>query len=185
MSSWAPKAALLAFVALGLMWPVAGDRIKALVTPDAKGCAHSSDLPDPDRGKELRAAILCLLNEEREAAGLPPLARDPVLERAATDHARDMGRRSFYAHENPSGLSPDQRMREAGFDGQTSGENIHWGVGSNATPARIMRDWMESPGHRENILRPSFTRVGIGFASEPPEFMTGGLVGVYVQNFGG
>lgn len=67
MSSCAGKAVLLAFVGGALMWPVAGDRVKALVTPDAKGCAHSSDLPDPDRGTEARAAILCLLNEERDA----------------------------------------------------------------------------------------------------------------------
>lgn len=168
-----------------MLWPVAGDRIMALIEPDANGCAHSSDLPDPNRKSKLIAAVTCLLNHERTTRGLPPLERDGTLERAAQKHAEDMGRRQFSAHENPSGLTPDQRMRRAGFDGTSTGENIHWGVGSNATPARIMRDWMESPGHRENILRPNFRRVGVGVASEPPRFGAGQLVGVHVQNFGG
>ena len=168
-----------------LLWPVAGDRVQALIAGDEHGCAHSGDLPHPDSRAKLAGAVLCLLNAERAAHGLPALARDERLERSAQIHAEDMGRRRFYAHENPSGLSPHQRMREAGYDGSTTGENIHWGVGKNATPARIMRDWMNSPGHRENILRRSFTRVGVGVGSAPPRFGAGHVVGVYVQNFGG
>ena len=181
----ARQALALCFVAIALLWPVAGDHVRSLVTRDEAGCAHSSDLPTPEARDELADAIHCLLNAERAKQGLPPVERDPTLERAAQAHAEDMGRRRFYAHENPTGLTPDQRMRKAGFDGRTTGENIHWGVGHHATPARITRDWMNSPGHRENILRPVFTRVGIGVGAEPPEFAAGGLVGVYVQNFGG
>ena len=179
------SAIALVAVAAALLWPVAGDRIKTLFAGDAHGCPHSGDLPDPDSQRELSDAVLCLLNAERAARGLPPLARDARLDDAAQAHAEDMGRRRFYAHENPSGLSPHQRMRGAGYDGSSTGENIHWGVGAYATPARIMRDWMESPGHRANILRPSFTRVGIGVGSSPPKFGAGHVVGVYVQNFGG
>ena len=172
-------------VAAALLWPVAGDRVEALLAGDEQGCAHSGDLPGPGARAELAAAVLCLLNAERAREGLPPLARDARLDDAAQAHAEDMGRRRFYAHDNPSGLSPDRRMRAAGYDGSATGENIHWGVGRHATPARIMRDWMNSPGHRANILRRSFTRVGIGVASEPPQFGAGHVVGVYVQNFGG
>lgn len=96
-----------------------------------------------------------------------------------------MGRRHFYAHQDPDGTQPDERIRRAGFDGRTTGENIHWGVGANATPARIVDDWMDSPGHRANILRASFTRVGTGVGNDAPDPRADGPAGVYVQNFGG
>ena len=181
-----PRQVIALVVVVGaLLWPAIGDRVQSWVKPDEHGCAHSSDVPDPEDREALAGAVLCLLNHERATHGLPALTQDPRLSAAAQRHAEDMGRRRFYAHDNPSGLSPDQRMREAGYDGATTGENIHWGVGKNATPARITKEWMESPGHRGNILRPQFTRVGIGVAAEPPEFGAGPLVGVYVQNFGG
>jgi uncharacterized protein YkwD len=175
----------LAVVATALLWPLVGDRIQAAVTPDRDGCPHSSDLPSERNRAAARAAILCLLNRHRAEHGLPPLAEDPALEAAAQAHAEDMGRRRFFAHEDPDGVGPHERIERAGFRGSTTGENIAWGTRINATPTRIVDGWMASPGHRANILRREFTRVGTGIAYEPPIRPTPKPVGVYVNAFGG
>jgi uncharacterized protein YkwD len=172
-------------VALALLWPVVGDHIQAAVTPDRDGCAHTSDLPKPSTTAQARTGVLCLLNHHRAARGLPPLREDSRLQDAAQAHAEDMGRRDFYAHRNPDGLEPDTRIRSTGFEGRLTGENIHWGVGINATPARIVDDWMNSPGHRANILRRSYTHVGTGIGYDSPEALSRERAGVYVNNFGG
>jgi uncharacterized protein YkwD len=181
-----PKQAFaVALAAIALLWPVFGDRVQAMFTPDRDGCAHSSDLPDPARTAQARRAVLCLLNQQRVAHDLPPLVEDGRLQAAAQAHAEDMGIRNFYAHRNPDGIMPHRRIRAAGYDGPATGENIHWGIGLNATPARIVEDWMNSPGHRANILRITFTRVGTGIAYDAPEPLHRNHVGVYVNTFGG
>lgn len=185
MSVRSRQVLLVAFIAVVMLWPVVGDRVQAVATPDRDGCSHSSDLPSSGTRDEARAAVLCLVNQHRAEASLPPLTDDPTLQDAAQSHAQDMGDRDFYAHQNPDGTEPDQRIRRAGFAGSATGENIHWGVGVNASPARIVDDWMDSPGHRANILRASFTRVGTGVGYDAPDRRAQGQAGVYVQNFGG
>ena len=97
-----------------------------------------------------------------------------------------MAARDFYGHDTPDGLDPKSRIAAAGYPliGATVGENIHWGVEANATPVRIFHDWMTSPGHRANILRPDFTEVGVGVAHEAPRVSVDGRVGVYTTDFG-
>jgi len=179
------QAVCFALLGAGLLWQVAGEHLQAALAPDQHGCRHSSDLPAPETRAEARVAVLCLLNQQRAKHSLPPLTEDPRLESAAQAHADDMGRRDFYAHRNPDGLGPHQRIRAAGYDGPATGENIHWGVRLNATPANIVSDWMKSPGHRANILRRRFTRVGTGVAYDPPKAFYRERAGVYVNNFGG
>jgi uncharacterized protein YkwD len=182
----AQQAALVAVLAaVGLIWPVAGDNLRAALTPDRDGCPHSSDLPDPGQTTAARAAVLCLVNQHRAEHRLAALVEHPALQAAAQAHAEDMGCRDFYSHENPDGIGPHQRITSAGYRGRATGENIHWGVGINATPAQIVDGWMDSPGHRANILRREFTYVGTGVAYDAPELLTDGPVGVYVHNFGG
>jgi uncharacterized protein YkwD len=175
----------VAVVAGAFLWPVVGDHVRAALTTDSNGCAHSSDLPKESNVQEGRVAVLCLLNHHRAEHGLAPLAEDPRLEAAAQVHAVDMGARDFFAHENPDGVEPDARIRATGFDGAMTGENIAWGTRSASTAAEIVEGWMNSDGHRANILRPEFTRVGTGIAHDPPEEVRGDApVGVYVNNFG-
>ena len=179
---------VLAFVVLGaaLLWPVAGDRISAAFRSDPDGCEHAGDVPAPENADEGRAALLCLLNARRAEHGLPPLVEDEQLESAAQAHAHDMSARRYFAHRNPDGLSPHERIRRAGFAGRTSGENLYWGAGADGTPAAAVEGWMGSPGHRANILRPAFRRVGTGISYGAPER---GLErprgGVWVNAFGG
>jgi uncharacterized protein YkwD len=174
----------LGLLGLALLWPIAGDRIEAALTPDRGGCPHAGELPSADRLAEGRAAVLCLLNRERAAHGLPSLVEAAPLEAAAQAHAEDMGRRDFFAHRNPDGDDPDRRIRRAGFEGRTTGENLYWGTRIDATPAQAVDGWMHSPGHRANILRRSFASVGTGIALDAPEPLARNA-GVYVNTFGG
>ncbi|MFH8388749.1 CAP domain-containing protein [Streptomyces sp. NPDC018036] len=120
--------------------------------------------------------VVALTNTERAAAGLPPLGTDPTLTIAAQAHSADMVARDFYAHVSPEGSQPWDRAAAAGCTRRAIGENIACGQRS---PAEVVRGWMDSPGHRANILKPDFTHIGIGLAG-------GGRAGTYwTQLFGG
>ncbi|MCX5059840.1 CAP domain-containing protein [Streptomyces sp. NBC_00452] len=121
------------------------------------------------------AEVVDLTNRERARAGLPPLAGDPLLATAAQAHSADMVARSFYSHTSPEGTQPWDRAAAAGARRRSIGENIACGQRS---PAEVVDGWMNSPGHRANILKPDFTHIGIGFAG-------GGPAGTYwTQLFG-
>ncbi|MEV6594646.1 CAP domain-containing protein [Streptomyces acidicola] len=122
------------------------------------------------------AEVIALTNAERASAGLRPLADDPLLATAAQAHSADMVARAFYSHTSPDGGEPWHRAAAAGSTRRTIGENIACGQRS---AAEVVRGWMDSPGHRANILKPGFTHIGIGFAG-------GGAAGTYwTQLFGG
>ena len=102
--------------------------------------------------------MLRLVNRERHSRGLKPLKLDSQLRALARKHSRDMFERGYFAHKNPDGLDPFDRMRRAGFNYREAGENL-----AMAPTVEIAHDGlMNSPGHRENILDPKFGRVGIG-----------------------
>ncbi|WP_330285834.1 CAP domain-containing protein [Streptomyces sp. NBC_00576] len=121
------------------------------------------------------AEVTDLTNRERARAGLPQLASDFLLTRAAQAHSTDMVVRAFYSHTGPDGSQPWDRAAAAGSTRRTIGENIACGQRS---PAEVVDGWMNSPGHRANILKREFTHIGIGFAG-------GGKAGTYwTQLFG-
>jgi uncharacterized protein YkwD len=122
--------------------------------------------PRPD----LEAAMLQLVNKERVAAGLKPLAPDPELTEVARKHSADMFARGYFAHDTPEGQDPFERMREAGVRFTTAGENL-----ALAPSVRVAHTGlMNSPGHRANILQKDFGRLGIGI-------MDGGVRGIMVS----
>ncbi|MEU0195091.1 CAP domain-containing protein [Streptomyces afghaniensis] len=130
----------------------------------------------PDGLAGVAAAVTDLTNRERARAGLPPLAADPLLTAAAQAHSADMVARDFYSHTAPGGSRPWDRAAAAGSTRRSIGENIACGQRS---PAEVVEGWMNSPGHRANILKPGFTHLGVGFAG-------GGRAGTYwTQLFGG
>jgi len=125
--------------------------------------------PRPD----LEAEMLRLINKERIAAGLGALAPDPELTEVARRHSVDMFARGYFAHDTPENRDPFDRMREAGVSFLVAGENLAHGPTIQIAHTGLMN----SPGHRANILRPQFGRVGIGI-------MDGGKRGLMVtQNF--
>ncbi|MFJ9817389.1 sigma-70 family RNA polymerase sigma factor [Streptomyces sp. NPDC101151] len=103
--------------------------------------------------------VVALVNKERAAAGCGPLSENAQLEKAAQDHSDDMAARNFFEHTNPDGADPGQRITAAGYRWSTYGENIAKG---QQTPQAVMDSWMNSPGHRANILNCSFKEIGVG-----------------------
>jgi len=110
-----------------------------------------------------------LTNDERERAGITELREDRVLTQIARQHSADMLARDFFAHQTPEGQSTGERvaLQHRTLVGLT-GENI-WRASGNGLPTdadelgeMAVRSWMNSPGHRENVLRPSFTHLGLG-----------------------
>ena len=118
----------------------------------------------------LRQQALELANASRAEAGLPALEAGPILDEAAQGHADDMLARGYYDHVTPEGETPADRFRAAGgSEWALSGENIARCTGCEAPPdgARVEAfhaGWMQSTGHRENILEPGFDRFGFGIA---------------------
>jgi uncharacterized protein YkwD len=122
--------------------------------------------PRPDLEKQM----LDLVNQERQAAGLKPLEPDPELTEVARAHSADMFARGYFAHDTPEGISPFDRIRAAKVHFTTAGENLALAPTLSIAHTGLMN----SPGHRANILRPEFGRVGIGV-------MDGGMRGLMVS----
>jgi uncharacterized protein YkwD len=122
--------------------------------------------PRPDLEKQM----LDLVNRERAAAGLRPLAADPELTEVARRHSADMFARGYFAHDTPEGLTPFDRMHQSNVQFLTAGENLALAPTLSVAHTGLMN----SPGHRANILRPQFGRVGIGI-------MDGGMRGLMVS----
>ncbi|MBM4434458.1 MAG: serine protease [Chloroflexi bacterium] len=116
--------------------------------------------PDP----QAEAQMLALLNEERAAAGLRPLTLDPRLVPVARAHSEEMFRLRYFGHQSPQTGSPFDRLQWAGIRYSRAGENLAYAQ----SVAVAHRGLMASEGHRENILRPEFTRIGIGVISAGP-----------------
>jgi uncharacterized protein YkwD len=118
----------------------------------------------------LAAQVLALVNQERAAAGLAALQADAQAERAAKVHCEDMDGRSYFSHATPEGWSPTDRLTMTGASGYSAwAENIALG---QTTAQEVMNSWMNSAGHRANILG-NFTHLGVGVA------VSGGGGGTY------
>jgi uncharacterized protein YkwD len=107
---------------------------------------------------ELETRMLELVNQERARAGLRPLLPDPEARDVARAHSRDMLARGYFSHVTPDGKDPFDRLRAEGVRFLNAGENL--ALARNLAMAH--QGLMDSPGHRANILRPQFGRVGIG-----------------------
>lgn len=110
--------------------------------------------PDPAAEEQM----LELLNRERAGAGLAPLALDRELRDVARRHSQEMFDLGYFSHTSPVTGSPADRIQRAGIEARLAGENLAFAPSVRIAHAGLMN----SPGHRANILRPEFTRVGIG-----------------------
>ncbi|WP_159715313.1 CAP domain-containing protein [Geminicoccus flavidas] len=139
---------------------------------------------DPDNLPALREQALVAANADRDEHGLAPLELTEPLNQAAQAHARDMLARNYFAHESPDGRNVQDRYREhGGPEGRVVAENLAQCTGCPAEidAARIealQEGWMNSPGHRENLLTPELDQFGYGIAVEGDRL-------VAVQTFSG
>ena len=108
--------------------------------------------------------ILELVNSARANAGCPALTIDNRLTVAALDHSRDMANRGYFEHVSPDGITPWARMTAAGYNYSAAGENI--AAGYSSTDA-VFNGWMNSSGHRANILNCSFRNMGLSMVNQP------------------
>lgn len=154
---------------------------QGLVQPSPPGSAPISVPPSPSRAPASRpatppkaspspvgtgvsayeAAVLSLVNQQRAKAGCAALISDARLVRAARGHSADMAAKGYFDHTTPSGVTAAQRITNAGYRWSAMGENIAAG---QRTPADVMQAWMNSAGHRANILNCGFRNIGVGLA---------------------
>lgn len=114
----------------------------------------------------LAEQVLTLVNQERAKVGAPPLAFDQQATDAAKVHSEDMRAQNYFSHTSPDGFAPADRLIAVKASGYTNtGENIALG---QTSAAQVMNDWMNSAGHRANILNPEFTHLGVGIAEPGP-----------------
>jgi uncharacterized protein YkwD len=143
----------------------------------AGSAASSNVCTAPASAEELADQVIALVNQTRADFGLPPVREDFTLTGIAETYACRMIEGGFFDHVDPeTGDGPGQRALEAGYIFLAVGENLAAG---QQTPEAVMDDWMNSTqGHRENILSPQWTEVGVGIR-------TGGEYGTYwVLEFG-
>lgn len=104
--------------------------------------------------------VVEITNQERARAGCAPLRVNPQLVQAAQAHSEDMAFNDFFSHTGSDGSAPWDRIEDTGYDWREAGENIAAGY---TTPQAVMTGWMNSDGHRANILRCSYEEIGVGY----------------------
>jgi uncharacterized protein YkwD len=109
--------------------------------------------------------VLELTNVERKNKDLGPLKLSPHLVQVARAHATNMAKQEKMEHKL-DGKTPFDRLRDAGYRYARTGENIAAGDPEASTPPLVMKAWMESKNHRDNILQPDFTELGVGTARD-------------------
>ncbi len=114
------------------------------------------------------AEVLALVNTERAAVGCPALTVNAKLTKAAQDHSEDLAAHSNMSHTGSDGSDPGQRITRAGYEWSTYAENVAYGYD---TAAKVMEGWMNSPGHKRNILDCDVKEIGIGLA-QPGQYCT-------------
>ena len=139
----APKAVCAAIGAIFIL--------AALAPAAAQAGSHGAALNQRER------SLLSVVNEVRGNHGLRPLKVDPALARAARSYTATMIRTDVFTHGDMFG-----RLLESGARGPMYGENLAWGTGPYATARRVVSGWLASPGHRANLLRPGWDRIGLG-----------------------
>ena len=152
----------------------------------AADCAGADLVPAAGNLDQVSQATLCLLNNERAAQGLRSLVEAPGLTQPSLAYSSRMVAESFFAHVAPDGSSLVDRLTAADYiepDGDwTVGENIAWGQGDLSTARNIVVAWMNSPGHRHNILTPEYTEIGVGVVPGTPGDPSWGAT--YTTDFG-
>lgn len=112
---------------------------------------------------EYETEVVRLVNKERTSRGLSPLTQNWELSRVARYKSQDMKDKKYFSHTSPTYGSPFEMMRSFGISYRTAGENIARGY---STPKAVVDGWMNSSGHRANILNSSFKEIGVGYVPE-------------------
>ena len=150
-------------------------------------CANADTRPGQASEAALAKSTVCLVNRQRARRGLRKLRLNARLSKAAHQHTVDMVRRNYFSHTSRSGGNIVDRLTRTGYmrgaRSWTVGENLAWGSGTKSPPRDIVAAWMNSPGHRSNILQRRFREIGIGVVLGAPR-STRGAAATYTTTFG-
>jgi uncharacterized protein YkwD len=162
-----------------------------LAAPSAsaeQACPAANATPAKATKREILNATLCELNRERAHHGLRALKLNEKLSAAARGHVHDIAKRNYFSHDTLGGGSFVDRIRKQGYlkgaHKWLVGENLAWGSRGYSRPRVIMQMWMNSAGHRANILNASFKEIGIGLAYDAPVAGGGRPACTYAADFG-
>lgn len=122
----------------------------------------SGQVQQPSQSGNRAAQVVSLVNQERQAAGLGSLKSDSKLAALAQQKAEDMAEKGYFSHTSPTYGSAFDMLKAADYSYRTAGENIAKG---QKTAEAVMNGWMNSPGHRANILDSGYTKIGVGYAT--------------------
>jgi len=152
-------------------------RVPSAPSPDSSAppAAKPDSSPAGTCGNAFETQVFNLVNQERAKKGLKAFLCDPLAVKVAHEYSQVMCDKKWFSHTGPDGSSPFQRMEDAGIQFNSAGENIAAG---QSTPASVMQSWMNSAGHRANILG-NYTYIGVGYVA-----CSGGNMGHYwTQDF--
>ncbi len=132
-----------------------------LQNPDLIYPGQIINIPNIDEVKAKEIEVIRLVNVERAKHNLKPLTHDWELSRVARFKSQDMAQNKYFSHTSPTYGSPFKMMKDFGISYSYAGENIAMGY---RTPQDVVTGWMNSSGHRRNILSKNFTEIGVGYA---------------------
>ncbi len=138
--------------------PATNKQSKAQNTNSGAGQSAGSDAQLSK--SQFAAEVVKLVNNERSQKGLSPLASNAKLTEVALVKAKDMSTNNYFSHTSPTYGSPFDMMKKFGVTYTYAGENIAMG---QQTPQEVMKAWMNSQGHRENILKAEYTQIGVAY----------------------
>lgn len=146
---------------------IAGEKEVRISTDPAEGGRVETCAGDDIYLNAAEKKLLELHNEAREKRGLEPLCLQPTLTEAARAHSKHMIEKDYFAHATPGGETLGERLRRFGYTAEgysywKVGGNIAWHSGSDPEPEEMFEGWMDSPGHRSNILDEDFEQIGLG-----------------------
>jgi uncharacterized protein YkwD len=146
--------------ALAVPLPLATNEIPGVGPALSESAIAAGIVHDVPGAQEVYAAdVMEIVNRERAAKGCAALTINLAMTAAAYEHSRDMGVSGYFAHDTPAGVTPWTRMEQAGY-AEPAAENIAEGY---KTPQDVVNSWINSPGHRENILNCSYKASGVGY----------------------
>ncbi|MGM7635277.1 CAP domain-containing protein [Bacillus sp. Hm123] len=130
--------------------------------PEVKPTPEQKPAVDPNTSalKAFEQQVVTLTNKERTKVGLPALQIDSQLSKVARKKSEDMLANNYFSHTSPTYGSPFDMMKQFGITYRSAGENIAKG---QRTPEEVVKAWMNSPGHKANILSKDFTHIGVGY----------------------